>query len=366
MRFPRNGVLGGWLFILIGGCAWFGSEAPPEWILSPHSTYPAEQFLTGMGEAESREQAERRAYAAVARVFSANVQAQSMDRESYAIQETGKTSRTQRELQLDHRTQVTTSKVLENVKVLDVWFNSSTRHFFALAGLDRQQADQTIMDRLRDLDLTIENLVHQGRTHNQKIQRIRGYKQALARLAVRETLNADLRVIRNSGESQPPPYRIPDIQREFQDFVANELIILISIEGENQEEMGRAILEGLKEEGLLGDTAYSLTEDKRGTEDLAIVGQAKLWTIDLPDPLFKYVRWCGDIDIYENPSQRLIGVISETGREGHITEQEARVRANGAMQQVLSREVARLLTQSIFEEKNAESKIQRKSKACPQ
>ena len=82
MRFLRNEVLGSCLFILIGGCAWFGAEAPPEWILSPHSTYPAEQFLTGMGAAESREQAERRAYAAVARVFSANVQARSMDRES--------------------------------------------------------------------------------------------------------------------------------------------------------------------------------------------------------------------------------------------------------------------------------------------
>ena len=366
MRFSRNGIFGCWLFILIGGCAWFGPEAPPEWILAPHSIYPAKQFLTGMGEAESRAQAERRAYAAVARVFSANVKAQSMDRESYAIQEIGKTSRTQREVKLDHRTQVTTSKVLENVKVLDVWFNSSTRHFFALAGLDRRQAEKTIMDRLRDLDITIENMVHQGRTHIQKIQRIRGYKQALSRLVDRETLNADLRVIRNSGESQPPPYRIPDIQREFQDFVAHELIILIAIEGENQEEMGRAILEGLKEEGLLGDTVNSLPEAKRGTEDLAIVGQGKLWTVDLPDPLFKYVRWCGDIDIYENPSQRLIGVISETGREGHITEQEARVRANGAMQQVLSREVARLLTQSIFEEKNIESKIPRKSKACPQ
>ena len=87
MRFSRNEIFGCWLFILIGGCAWFGPEAPPEWILAPHSVYPAKQFLTGMGEAKSRAQAERRAYAAVARVFSANVKAQSMDRESYAIQE---------------------------------------------------------------------------------------------------------------------------------------------------------------------------------------------------------------------------------------------------------------------------------------
>ena len=354
------------VLLVIGGCAWFGTETPPEWMVSPERIYPAEQFLTGMGEAKNRDQAEQRAYAAVARIFSAKVQAQWMDRESYAIQESGKTSRTQRTLQLDHQTQVSTTKVLENVKVLDVWYQSSTRHFFALAGLDRQQVEQTIMNRLRDWDLTIENMVQQGRTHPQKIQRIRGYKQALAQLSDRETLNDDLRVIRTSGESQPPPFRIPDIQREFQDFVSNEVVISVSMEGENREEIERAILEGLKQEGLLGGVASALNEGMSGTEDVSIVGQSKSWTIDLPDPLFKYVRWCGDIDIYENPSHRLIGVIAETGREGHITEQEAIVRANGVMQQVLSRAVARILTQSIFEEKNAEAKNKTRPNACPQ
>ena len=101
-------------------------------------------------------------------------------------------------------------------------------------------------------------------------------------------------------------------------------------------------------------------------EDVSIVGHLKMWTIDLPDPLFKYVRWCGDIDMVEQPSQRLIGVISETGREGHITEREARVRANGTMQHVLSHEVARVLTQLIGQEDYAVSNSQRTSNACPQ
>jgi len=364
MRFPTNQIVSVWLCLVIGGCAWFRAETPPEWIISPHTAYPAEQFLTGMGEAANREQAEKRAYVAVARVFSANVQAKSMDRESYAIQESDSRRRTQRNLQLDQHTQVTTSKILENVKILDVWYQPSTRHFFALAGLDRQQAEQTIMDRLRDWDLTIENMVQQGRSHPQKIQRIQAYKQALSLLNDREQLNADLRVIRTSGETQPLPYRMPDIQRELQDFVTNEVSILVSMEGINSEEMERAILEGLKQEGLLGQTASTLNEGMSGAEDVSIVGRTNLWTIDLPDPLFTYVRWCGDIDIYEDPSHRLVGVISETGREGHITEQEAKVRANGAMQQVLSREVARLLTQSIFQDRHVEAK--RKSKACPQ
>ena len=107
------------LCICLGGCAGLRTEAPPEWILSPQSLYPTEQFLTGMGEASKREQAERRAYAAVARIFSANVHAQSMDQESYAMQETGDTSQTQRSVQINQRTKVTTSKVLNNVKILE-------------------------------------------------------------------------------------------------------------------------------------------------------------------------------------------------------------------------------------------------------
>jgi hypothetical protein len=347
--------------ILAGGCAWYGGETPPEWIMSPHQSYPAERYLTGIGEAESRDQAEKRAYAAVARVFSAQVNTQSMDHETYSIQESGVESQTRRELQLDQRTQVTTSKALENVQILDLWYQPSTRHFWALAGLDRQQAEKAILERLQEWDTKIENMIHQGRTHPQKIQRIRGYKEAMILLTDRDTLNTDLRVIRTSGDSLPPSYRIPQIQREFMDFVAQNLVISVAIEGEYHEDIERAILEGLKQEGLLGRPPDSKSSE---VADLAIVGQGKFWTVNLPDPLFKYVRWCGDIDIYENPSHRLIGVISETGREGHVTEKEARIRASKVMQEVISKEIARLLTRSVFSAEPDPSQSQRVPNAC--
>ncbi|MCW5785745.1 MAG: LPP20 family lipoprotein, partial [Nitrospirales bacterium] len=343
------------------GCSWFGRETPPEWIMSPHQAYPAERYLTGIGEAESRAQAEKRAYAAVARVFSAQVNTQSMDHETYSIQESGVGSQTRRELQLDQRTQVTTSKALENVQILDLWYQPSTRHFWALAGLDRQQAEKAILERLQEWDTKIENMIHQGRTHPQKIQRIRGYKEAMILLADRDTLNTDLRVIRTSGDSLPSSYRIPEIQREFMDFVAQNLVISVAIEGEYHEDIERAILEGLKQEGLLGHPADSKSSE---VADLAIVGQGQFWTVNLPDPLFKYVRWCGDIDIYENPSHRLIGVISETGREGHVTEREARIRASKVMQEVISKEIARLLTRSVFSVEPDPSQSQRVPNAC--
>ncbi len=352
--------------MLIGGCAWFGAEVQPEWIQSPHNLYPSEQYLTGLAEGESRGQAEQRAYAAVARIFSADVQSRAMDYESYAMKETDRGSRAKRTIQLAQRTHVTTSKTLENVKILQVWQQPSTNHFFALAGLNRQQAEEAIVDRLRSLDETTRSFVHQGRSHSQKIQRIRGYKQAMAHLTDRKFLNADLQVIRASGKSQPPPYRLSDVQREFQNFVAAELIISVAMVGDDHKDLERAILQELEREGLMGQTTSPNEVDSYQAVDVAIVGQGKLWTIDLPDPLFKYVRWCGDIDIYEYPSQRLIGVISETGREGHVTAKEAKVRARGKMQQVLSQQVAHLLTQSIFDMQNTPSTHPQKRKACPQ
>jgi hypothetical protein len=182
----------------------------------------------------------------------------------------------------------------------------------------------------------------------------------------REALNADLRIIRASGESLSPAYRLSQIQQEFHEFVGREVVITISMEGDNHEDLERAILEGLKREGLLRATTKSMMGEARGDEDLAIVGKGKLWPVDVPDPLFDYVRWCADIDIYERPSSRLVGVISETGREGHITEFEARVRARSAMQDFLSREVARLLTQTILAEPYHPGGSPKRLKACPQ
>lgn len=356
---PLVGVL------VLSGCWFRSSPIPPDWVLTPQTAYPAGRYLVGLGEGSTRDQAEKRAYAAVARIFSANVQAKSLDQESYSLKETNGQSSTQRTLQIDHLTQVTTTKLLENVKVLESWYRTPDQQFFILAGLDRHQTEKVLLDRLSDLDLTIEGLVTQGRTHPQKIHRIQGYKQALALLQQRTVMNTDLRVIRASGEGMLPHYTRQELQSEFIDFVANHLVISVAMEGENHEELERAIWEGLKREGLLA-SAREGTSMMPGTQaDVSISGTGRLWIVDLPDPLFRYVRWCGDVQIRETESTRLIGVISRSGREGHITEHEARIRAGKVMQDVISKEVARLLTQSVFSAETDLSNSRSFPSSCP-
>ena len=351
--------------LVLSGCWLRSTPTPPDWVFNPQTAYPADRYLVGMGEGSSRDQAEKRAYGAVARIFSANVQAKSLDQESYSLKETNEQSSTKRTLHIDHLTQVTTTKLLENVKVLESWYRQLDQQFFVLAGLDRHQTEKLLVERLNDLDLTIESLVTQGRTHPQKIHRIQGYKEALGLLQQRQEMNTDMRVIRASGEGIPPPYTSQQLQTEFMDFVANHLVISVVMKGENHEELERAIEEGLKREGLLASAreGHSLMPETQA--DISISGTGRLWVVDLPDPLFRYVRWCGDVQIHETESGRLVGVISRSGREGHITENEARIRAGKVMQEVIAKEVARLLTQSVFSAEPDLSNSQSVPNACP-
>ena len=76
--------------VLLVGCA-FG-QSKPAWIDGVSPDYPSAQYLTGVGQADNRAAAEDRAYAALARIFKAEVSAQSKDWESYLVVEQRGTS----------------------------------------------------------------------------------------------------------------------------------------------------------------------------------------------------------------------------------------------------------------------------------
>ena len=132
-------VLMGLLMTVFHGCGWSRANGP-SWIQGASPEYPPEHYLTGVGQAESRTVAGERAYGAVAKIFKAEITAQSQDWESYLVMEKRGQTNTERHLTLDQITKVSTDKVIENVKLLDTWVDSRTGQHYALAGL--QDVDQ--------------------------------------------------------------------------------------------------------------------------------------------------------------------------------------------------------------------------------
>ena len=354
--------------VMVPGCA---TNSPPAWTIGESEEFPSKQYLVGVGEGESRTVAEERAYAAVARIFEANIEAQARDSETYSIEEKNGTANTTRQLTLGHVTQVSTKEVLKNVTVLDTWNQQEKKQFYVLAGMDRSKADKALRDQITEWDQTVDKEITEGRTAENKLSKIRGYKRAVKYLNLREDANRKLQIVRIDGSGVAASYRLEELKRELDNYLMNDLVVHIKITGTEEAQIRRALLEGLSREGLLsvsrGGNASSSqpsTNSANGAEaDLLIQGTAKLWKMDLPDPLFVYVRWCSDIQVSEEAKHRIIGMVSRSGREGHITLDEANARASKAMQAAVTSDVAQALSLFIYgdvEELSAPSKT-----ACP-
>ncbi|MGB0910384.1 MAG: LPP20 family lipoprotein [Nitrospirales bacterium] len=352
------------LLSLLANCSFLGGQPMPDWIEGRSQQFPREQYLVGRGEADSRESAEQRAYAAIARIFSARVKAQLRDSEVYTQWDREDQTTTNRQLSLDHLTQVSTEKVLEDVQVLDAWYQSEDERYFALAGLNRAKAERVLVERISEYDRAIEVNLEDGRNSTDVLAKIRGLKRALRDLRRRKIVNADLQIVRLTGEGARASYSVADIQRELHDYLLTDVRIDVKIAGEQQLQIQQAVREGLKREGFVtlgqrlnGSTdkdSDSTLDSDPGLEaispDLLITGITRIDDLRLFDPLFKYVRWCSDLQILEPDSQRIIGVISRSGKEGHITQQEARVRAIHAMQGAVSSEISQSLARYIYDD----------------
>lgn len=348
----------GIVLVMLGlaGCSWFGGHAKPEWIDGVSQAYPAEQYLVGVGQSDNRATAEDQAYAAVARIFKAEINAQAKDWESYLVIEQRGQSTEQRRVALDNLTRVSTDKVLENVRILDRWRDIRKGLHYALAGMQRAQAETAILERIRDLDRTVQEEVDQAHQATDKLARVRGLRRAAKNLVLRETYNADLRVIRPSGQGTAAAYRVNELTSELEQFLATNLVLALSVGGDQIEPVQRALTEGLIREGLqvtsrpFGADGSMSASSSGPSAELLIRGLVRVWPIDVRDPQFKYVRWCSDFEVLDLTTQKVVGALSKGGKEGHLTEREATAKVIRMMQQDMSSDVAKAIAAHVYGE----------------
>lgn len=338
-----------WLMVSAStACTWFMGKGKPGWVDGRSTEYPSTQYLTGVGQADTRSNAEDQAYTAVARIFKAEVAAQAKDWESYLLVENRGASNTERRLMIDNLTKVSTDKVLENVRIADVWYDAGRRVYYALGVMNRSQAEAALMEKVAALDRAIDADVAESRQTIDKLAKIRALRRAGRNLVLREAYNTDLRVIRLSGQGLSSTYQVNELSGELEQFLATNLVLAVQVSGDHAEPVGRALAEGLLREGLRV-TAQTQREEA-GSPELIVRGTTRLFPIEVRDPHFKYVRWCSDFEIVESGTGRVLGAIAHGGREGHLTEREATAKALRVIRQELSSEVAKAIAAHIFGE----------------
>jgi hypothetical protein len=251
-------------------------------------------------------------------------------------------------LTLDNLTRVSTDKVLENVSIKDTWYDTGKGLYYALAAMNRPQAEASLMERMADLDRTVEVDLSESRQTADKLTKVKTLRRATRNLVLREAYNADLRVIRPSGQGMPSGYRVSELTNELEQFLATNLVMAVQVNGDHAEPIQRALSEGLIREGL------TVTNRPAGGDgvaaELLVRGAVRVSPIEVPDPQFKYVRWCSDFEVLEVSSQRIVGAVSRGGREGHLTEREATAKALRVIQQEFSSDLAKAIAAHVLGE----------------
>ncbi|GJL55238.1 MAG: hypothetical protein NPIRA02_23700 [Nitrospirales bacterium] len=356
------------------GCALWDDRSRPDWVDGISLEFSPETYLLGTGEGDTRAVAEQRAYASVARIFHAHVQTQLQDNETYSQVDQNNHTKTSRQLTLDHLTHVSTKKVLADVKVLEAWSRPDDGQHFVLAGLDRAKTERVLRAHIAKYDQAIQHHMEDGRTGVNVVTKLRGLKRALRDMRLRQVVNTDLQIVSLTGATIPAPYTLASIQRELDAYLLNDVRIDVQVTGEQQPQLSQAIWDGLIHEGFVTrDTQHpdSISDNSEQPidashherPDFRIIATSRLEDLRLNDPLFTYVRWCSDLQVIESREQRVIGAVSRSGREGHITQHEARVRATQAMQKAVSMEIAQLLARFIYD-KEAKALASSPSSSC--
>jgi len=335
------------ILLLLASCA--STPATPDWVAGTKAAaYPEDQFLIGVGEAGSRPAAEERAYAAVSRIFKAEVNSQAKDWESYLTLERKGNVQTERRLTLDTITKVSTDKVLENVKIVETWNDPKTNLYSALAVMNRAAAQALLRSRIAELDEAVTRDVNEARGASDKLIRLRAFKRAIRTLITRDAYNSDLRVV-SGGRGVPADYSVTGLTGELEKLLNESLIVAVEVQGDQAEAVRQAVMEGLIREGLpVTARNAQTTSGETGNTDLLIRGVARLWPADLPDPRFRYVRWCADFVVVNQGDQRVVGSVARSGREGHLNYPEATGRALKSLQQEVSSALARSLAEHIY------------------
>ncbi|MDC4202848.1 MAG: LPP20 family lipoprotein [Candidatus Manganitrophus sp.] len=312
----------------------------PDWVDGPSENYPEASFLIGVGSGDTRQRAEESAYAALARIFRAEIRSATHEREDFRQTEKGKRIEIDRTIDLRNQTEVSTQKVLEQVRIAERWTDSVSKVHYALAVLDRAKSASALRQKSLDAEVEAREWETRAKKSADPLEQARALHKALLAARQTELYESDLRIIQPTGRGDGLKVSAAAIDDQLKALLNRSFKVNVQIDGPQATAVRDAILAGLHDKGFTSG----------GEGDLLIKGNVGLEEADLKDPKWHYIRWSADLTLTQKEGQKEFGRIQRSGKEGHLTPKEAERKALSALQKELSETVGDTVLKLIYGE----------------
>lgn len=297
------------------------AQEKPLWIDDPSSAYPQSKYLTAVGSGDTRKAAESAASANLSQIFKATIKAEQTINERYKeLFSAPDQSTFEGQTDITKNVTISTDQTLYNVQYA-VSFSDNMGRTYVLAVLERNATAEIYRQKIQDNEKIMLRYIDQYEKSTEPIARYANINAAKVFSDINESLRQQLVIILpGSSSGQQSSYDVVKVNTLVSDAV-KKLPFSITISGDTENRVTAILKEMLSEMGFVVANKGAIT----------ISGDVGFQEIDLKRPE-KYVRWSYKLSVVE-PSGASIVSMSENGREGHMTYDEAVNRALRTMKQ---------------------------------
>jgi LPP20 lipoprotein len=313
-----------------------------DWVDGSSPKYPSARYLTGVGMAAERQQAEDNARAEIAKVFYSHIDASTKVYQEYLQTVSGATTRESGRTSVQDILNVSTHKVLSGVRIAEVYREPKPPNaFYALAVLDREQSMVILREKINALDKDIQTQLARAGQQSDQLFKVKELKTALETHLLRQAHDAELVIVNPSGQGISPAVAFVDIKNRLTDILARQFRIRLAVKGDRAQDLQEAMADALTQEGF----SLAGTNEKA---NVLVKGSVEIKPLEQTADQWKYVRWKTAFDLVDLKGNSVFGSISDAGREGHLSLPQAQDRAVLKIKKDLLPKVSREIARYIF------------------
>lgn len=269
--------------IALGACSGTPRKAAdqPDWVNGRSAHYTPELYLTGRGQSKQSDDAKDRARADLAKTFEVYIRENQKDVQAYsAIQENEKPQQTHAQLEVTRTILTSTDQIVRGIQIGDVWRDSVSGEYHALAILSRQQASAALRQEIGRLDEATRINIDAAANSEDALIKIGKAHRALNAQIERLAFQRSLTVVDRSGEGVRTTWSIASLQNDFEKLL-NRTHVRPVITNDDSGQLKDIIAGAIAAAGFVGGDSASadfILETSLNLEDLGQKADGWWWS----------------------------------------------------------------------------------------
>jgi len=309
------------------------SRSKPAWVDNADSVYDRSHYIAAVGNASSRDMAEKNALANLTAIFGQSIKADQTITNTYQeAVKNGVTSSWTDNIAMQNTINITASMdTLIGAEVKEVWFDSRSTHY-AVAVMEKERTAQIYNDLIKANQNMIANLINMKDTEKNSLEGFSRYQFAAAVADINITYGNVLRVI---GSPVPAGLVKGDNYRLEAQNITKAIPVGIIVKNDKAGRIQGAFAKALSDIGFRSggnNSRYILNVD------------ITVSPVDLPNNTNKFARIELSANLTDTSVKSVLLPYNFNSREGHITAAEAENRAYMAAERKINEEYKNLLS----------------------